>query len=210
LRRLLVATRNRGKLRELRELLGGAEWELEALDTHPEVPECEETGETFDRNACLKAASAARAAGMWALGEDSGLAVDALGGAPGVRSARYAGGHGDDRANNARLLRELEGEPRRGARYVCALALADPEGRIAATASGRCEGEIAFAPRGGGGFGYDPLFLPASRPGFSMAELTPEQKHAIGHRGQALRAFVPRLRAHLPDAPPEDRGGVRP
>ena len=184
----------------MRELLDGPEWELESLDAHPEVPEVEETGETFEENARAKAVCAARSAGIWAVAEDSGLVVDALGGAPGVRSARYAGTHGDDRANNAKLLRELAGETQRDARYVCALVLANPEGRVAVTVRGTCKGRIATAPRGRGGFGYDPLFLPALQPGRSMAELTLEQKHAISHRGKALRAFVPRIRALLETA----------
>ena len=204
MRRLLLATRNPGKLRELRELLDaaglGPDLALETLDAHPEAPEIEETGETFEANARLKAAGSARAAGTWTLAEDSGLVVDALGGAPGVYSARYAGTHGDDRANNARLLRELAGEARRSARYVCVVALANPEGEVVATAGGTCEGEIAAAPRGEGGFGYDPLFLPALCPGRSMAELAPERKRAISHRGRALRAFLPRLRARLETA----------
>ena len=204
MRRILLATRNRGKVRELGELLDGLELELESLDAHPEVPEIEETGETFEQNARAKAAGSARAAGIWAVAEDSGLVVDALGGAPGVFSARYAGTHGDDRANNARLLRELAGESRREARYVCSLALAEPGGQVVATAEGRCEGQIASAARGRAGFGYDSLFLPALQPGRSMAELTLEQKNAISHRGEALRAFLPKLRAAFEnrDSPP--------
>jgi XTP/dITP diphosphohydrolase len=198
--RLLLATRNAGKVRELRELLAGSGIELETLAGHPEVGDVAETGRTFEDNAALKAAHAARASGLWAVGEDSGLEVDALGGAPGVRSARYAGVHGDDAANNARLLRELTGAEQRRARYVCALALASPEGEVVVGARGACEGQIATEPRGSGGFGYDPLFVPERLPQQTMAELTPEQKNAISHRAQALHAFLPLLRAHLTEA----------
>ena len=207
LRRILLATRNLGKVRELRELLVGLELELESLDAHPEVPEIEETGQTFEQNARAKASGSARASGIWAIAEDSGLVVDALGGAPGVFSARFAGRHGDDRANNAKLLRELAGESRREARYVCSLALAEAGGQVVATAEGRCEGSIAAAPRGGGGFGYDPLFLPALQPGRSMAELTLEQKNEISHRGEALRAFLPKIRVLFDGRDPRPRAG---
>jgi XTP/dITP diphosphohydrolase len=198
--KLLLATRNEGKVRELRELLAGTGIQLETLAAHPEVGEIDEKGQSFEDNAALKAAHAARASGMWAVGEDSGLEVDALDGAPGVRSARYAGVQGDDAANNARLLRELHGVAERGARYVCALALAGPDGDVVVGARGACEGRIATAPRGSGGFGYDPLFEPERLPQHTMAELAPEQKNAISHRGQALRAFLPLLRAQLAEA----------
>jgi len=197
--RLLVATRNAGKLAELRALLGevASAIALETLATHPEVGELEETGDSFEANARAKAAAAARASGLFALGEDSGLEVDALGGAPGVRSARYAGGHGDDAANLARLLRELGAAPDRRARFVCVAALADPAGRIVAEARGACEGAIAPAARGANGFGYDPIFLPAARPDQTMAELTRDEKAGLSHRGRALRAILPQLRAAL-------------
>jgi XTP/dITP diphosphohydrolase len=198
-KRLLVATRNAGKLRELKVLLVGAldDLALESLDDHPSVSDVEETGDTFEANARQKASHAARASGLWALAEDSGLEVDSLGGAPGVRSARYAGVQGDDRANLQKLLRELDGKTERRARFVCVAALARPDGAIAATSSGSCEGEIALAPRGSGGFGYDPVFLPAAYGQRTMAELTPGAKAEISHRGQALRALIPLLRAHL-------------
>jgi XTP/dITP diphosphohydrolase len=131
---------------------------------------------------------------MWAVGEDSGLEVDALDGAPGVRSARYAGVQGDDAANNARLLRELHGVAERGARYVCALALAGPDGDVVVGARGACEGRIATAPRGSGGFGYDPLFwLPALS--CSAAELPRAEKNRISHRGLALAQLSAQLQA---------------
>jgi XTP/dITP diphosphohydrolase len=199
MRRLLLATRNEGKLRELHALLDGLELRLETLAGHPEVTDVEEDGATFEENARKKASHAARRSGLWAVAEDSGLCVDALGGAPGVRSARYSGVHGDDAANNARLLRELGPNPDRGAHYVCALALPRPDGEIVASARGVCEGSIAAAPRGTGGFGYDPLFLSERLPGLTMAEMPSEQKNLISHRGQALHAFLPLLRAHLSD-----------
>lgn len=197
--RLLVATRNEGKLVELRALLDDFGLQLETLAGHPEAGDVRESGKTFDENARIKASAAARATGLWAIADDSGLEVAALGGAPGVRSARYAGVHGDDAANNARLLRELDGKTDRHARFVCAMALAQPDGEIEATASGVCEGEITNAPRGTAGFGYDPVFAPTVFPDRTMAELGRAEKNAISHRGAALRAFLPLLRAHLPE-----------
>jgi XTP/dITP diphosphohydrolase len=208
MKRVLLATRNAGKLRELRELLDGVDVRLESLAAHPEVGDVEEDGATFEENARKKAGHAARASGLWSIAEDSGLCVDALGGAPGVRSARYAGVHGDDAANNARLLRDLASIRDRSARYVCVLALARPDGEVVVTTRGVCEGSIALEPRGKGGFGYDPIFVPERIPHVTMAELAPEQKNLISHRGQGLHAFLPLLRAHLldldeskPDAP---------
>jgi XTP/dITP diphosphohydrolase len=193
---LILATRNEGKLRELRPLLAGSGIELETLAGHPEVGEVEETGSTFDDNACLKASHAANVTGCWALGEDSGLVVDALAGAPGVQSARFAGAHGDDEANNERLVRDLEGAVRRSCRYVCALALARPGGEIVTVVRGSCEGTILEQARGEGGFGYDPLFLPAGDTR-SMAELSPDEKAAISHRGRATRSMRPLLIRHV-------------
>jgi XTP/dITP diphosphohydrolase len=198
-RRLLVATRNEGKLRELRALLEGLGLKLETLASHPEASDVRESGTTFDENARLKATSAARATQLWTVADDSGLEVAALGFAPGVRSARYAGVHGDDAANTAKLLRELDGKSDRRARFVCAMALARPDGEIVATAHGVCEGAIGVSPRGSGGFGYDPVFVPAIFPDQTMAELDRHDKNAVSHRGAALRAFLPLLRAHLPE-----------
>jgi XTP/dITP diphosphohydrolase len=197
--RLLVATRNAGKLVELRALLGdlSGELALETLDAHPEVGDLDEPGETFEENARAKAVRAARAARLHTLGEDSGLEVDALGGAPGVRSARYAGGHGDDAANLSKLLAELGAATDRRARFVCVAVLADPEGRVLAETRGTCEGAISLAPRGANGFGYDPVFLPAARPEKTMAELSRDEKSGLSHRGHALRAILPQLRACL-------------
>ena len=193
---LLLATRNDAKVREIRQLLADGPLDLETLASHPEVGEVEETGKTFDENARIKAAHAARTTRQWTIGEDSGLEVDALDLAPGVRSARFAGVHGDDEANNAKLLCDLEGQTMRTARYVCVLALADPDGEIVATMRGTCEGHIAESGRGDGGFGYDPLFVP-QRMDRTMAQLTSAEKNAISHRGQALRAFLPTVRTHV-------------
>ena len=198
-RPLLVATRNEGKLKELRSLLDGTGLRVETLASHPESGDVAESGATFDENARIKASAAARATGLWTIADDSGLEVAALGFAPGVRSARYAGVHGDDAANTAKLLRELDGKTDRRARFVCSIALARPDGEIAATAHGVCEGAIAAAPRGTGGFGYDPVFVPAAFPNQTMAELDRHDKNAVSHRGAALRAFLPLLRAHLPE-----------
>ena len=197
MKRLLVATRNEGKLRELRALLAIPDLQLETLAQHPLIGDLEEIGVTFEANARAKAIHAARRAGMLALGEDSGLEVDALGGAPGVYSARYSGAHGDDSANVAKLLQQLAHADNRRARFVCAVAIAEPDGEVTATARGACEGAIALAPRGQAGFGYDPVFLPDGAPGRTMAELNQDEKAAISHRGQALRRIAPFLRSIL-------------
>jgi len=208
LKRLLLATRNDGKLREMRPFLEGLELRLETLASHPEIGDVDENGATFEENARKKATHAARLSGLWTVAEDSGICVDALGGAPGVRSARYAGVHGDDAANNACLLRELGAATDRRARYVCVLVLARPDGEVVVATRGVCEGEIAREPRGQSGFGYDPLFIPERIPGQTMAQLPRDQKSLISHRAQSLHAFLPLLRAHLldpneakPDAP---------
>ena len=151
-----------------------------------------ETGETFVENALIKARAAAQATGCPAVADDSGIAVAALGGRPGVRSARYAGSTATDEENLAKLLSELSPGGDTGAAYVCALAYADARGEITVQAS--CEGEITHEPRGEGGFGYDPAFLPSDRrDGRTMAELSPREKHAISHRGRAARALAARL-----------------
>ncbi len=192
--RLLIATRNRGKLREYRRLLEGLPLELVTLDDVDVDLDVEETGETFEANARLKAEAYARASGLPTLADDSGLEVDALGGAPGVRSARY--GAPEARSDEDRyrlLLRRLEGVPEeaRTARFVCVVAFADPRAGVLRTARGTCEGRIARAPRGRHGFGYDPVFLLPD--GRTMAELSPEEKNRISHRARALEALRPWL-----------------
>jgi XTP/dITP diphosphohydrolase len=193
---LLLATRNEGKLRELRTLLAGEPIRLESLASHVEVGEIDETGDSFEENAVLKASHAARKTGLWTVGEDSGIEADALDRAPGVRSARYAGVHGDDEANNRKLIEALKGVEDRSARYVCALALADPTGEIVSTVHGVSEGRIIDEPRGAGGFGYDPYFVPEGETR-TNAELSEREKSAISHRGRAVRAFIPILRLQL-------------
>ncbi len=189
--RVIVATSNRGKLEEIRSTIDlpslafttAAELGCESLDV-------EETGSTFLENARLKAVAYARHFNMPALADDSGLQVDALGGAPGVYSSRYAGTDGDDAANNRKLLHALKdvADEDRTARFRSVVVLAYPEGGET-VAEGACEGSIGRSPRGTGGFGYDPLFLPFDAPGRSMAELTLEEKNAISHRGSALRGL---------------------
>lgn len=192
---LVLATRNRKKREEIVAILSDLGLQFGDLSDWRELPEVEETGTTFEENARLKAIAAARGTGHWALGEDSGLVVPALGGAPGVYSARYAGRQGDDEANNAKLLAELARVPQadRSAYYVCSAALADPAGQVHAVTEGRCHGRILDAPRGSGGFGYDPLFLiPEYHRTFG--ELSPLVKHALSHRARALERLRPWLR----------------
>ncbi|MCS5695277.1 XTP/dITP diphosphatase [Desulfofundulus thermocisternus] len=184
--KLVLATRNPGKVRELSQLLSPLGYEVLSLEHFPGVPEVVEDGATFKDNAVKKATAVARHTGQLALADDSGLEVDYLGGAPGVRSARFAGEGHDDRANNEKLLRLLAGVPpeKRTARFRCVVAVATPEGKVLTT-EGTCEGIIAEEPRGEGGFGYDPLFYVPSC-GKTFAELEPEVKNRISHRGRAL------------------------
>lgn len=189
-RRLLLATRNEGKLAELRRILASdlrlADVELvSAADV--EVGDVDETGDTFAANASLKAQAAAESAGLVAVADDSGLVVDALGGAPGVRSARYAGAHGDDDANLAKVLEEMAGVVDRSARFVCAAAVTAPGAEPRVT-HGEISGTLIEAPRGEGGFGYDPIFVPHGEHR-TTAELSPAEKDAISHRGAAFRAL---------------------
>ncbi len=204
-RRLVIATHSEHKLRELRELLQLEQAELVSLDDLGVHGEPIEDGETFETNAAIKARFAVRATGLPVLADDSGLEVDALGGGPGVRTRRYAGEDATDADNNAKLLAALDGLPpeRRGARYVCVLALALPGdagprgGQHVAFARGTCRGRIARAPRGTGGFGYDPIFEPdVEAPGGRTLGLwTPAEKNAISHRARAARRMADRLTA---------------
>lgn len=196
---LVLGTTNAGKLREIVALLAPLGIECRSLAGLPAV-QVEETGETFADNAALKAAAQARAIDAWVLAEDSGLVVPALGGAPGVRSARFSGplppgstATIDDR-NNALLLERLadRGGRDRAAHYACHAALADPAGTIVATSSGTCGGTIATAPRGGGGFGYDPLFI-VTEYHRTFGEIPPAVKAVISHRGRALRTIIPAI-----------------
>ena len=196
--RLVLGSRNKKKLGELVALLGDLPIELTDLSPFPDAPEVDETGTTFEENARLKATQLAPVLGEWVLGEDSGLVVPALGGRPGVYSARFAGTHGDDAANNAKLLAELGGKTGddRRAFYVSTAALADPSGNVIAVVEGRCWGVIAADGRGDGGFGYDPLFvIPEYHASFG--ELSPTVKNALSHRGRAVAKLRPLLRAAM-------------
>jgi len=188
--RLVIASTNAGKVREFRRLLTGMGLEIEA---QPEDLEVEETGATFAENARLKAITVARHTGSWALADDSGLSVAALNGAPGVHSARYAD---TDPARISRLLDELAGSWDRAARFSAALALADPRGTVRIEVEGLCEGVILDAPRGGGGFGYDPVFYVPDT-GLTYAEMDPALKGRIGHRGRAFAQLEAPLRKLL-------------
>lgn len=199
---ILLATRNRGKTKEFREAFGNLGISVKDLHEIEGIPDIEETGETFADNAFLKAKAVADRVGMAVLADDSGLRVDALGGAPGVYSARYAGEEAIDANNNAKLVRELErleaagelvveGDPEQlsAASFVCALVLYDPADGSKLEVEGTVEGRILRKARGEGGFGYDPLFWLPER-GKSMAQLSPEEKNAISHRGNALRKLL--------------------
>lgn len=190
--RVVVASGNAHKLRELSAMLGGA-YELVSMKDAGFEGEVDETGETFEQNAVIKAEAVMRATGLPALADDSGLAVDALGGAPGVRSARYAGTHGDDQANNELLLRNMAGVSNRACKFVCAMALALP-GEETRVVTGECPGELLDAPKGGGGFGYDPLFR--FRDGQTFGEMSDEEKNRVSHRAAAAE----KLRAVLSQA----------
>ncbi len=187
-RPLILASSNSGKWREFNAFfqLHAPAWELRPMPAELTV---EESGSTFAENALLKAKAVAESLGEWAIADDSGLAVEALGGAPGIHSARYAP---NDAARIQRLLREMEGIPNRKASFHCAIALVDPQGQVQALVEGICHGEILARPRGEGGFGYDPLFW-VPEVGLTFAEMSPAQKEALGHRGQALRALQEQL-----------------
>lgn len=192
--RLIIATRNAHKIEEITAILGSA-WDVHGVATLPAAPEVEETGKTFEANAALKAVAIAGMTNDLVLADDSGLEVDALDGAPGVYSARYAGAQASDAENRRKLLAELERTGARGksrtARFRCALVLAQA-GRVLATVDGRVEGVIINQEKGAGGFGYDPLFVPE---GFceTFAQLPAETKNGISHRGRALQQMQPRL-----------------
>ena len=191
--RLLLATRNRGKLVELRRML--SDFDVVGLADVPEFPEAPETGATFAENALAKARDAAAATGLPSVADDSGLAVDALNGMPGVLSARWSGRHGDDRANLELLLAQVGDVPdeRRGAAFVCAAALVVPGGPETVV-HGAWTGRLTRAPRGTNGFGYDPIFVPDGETRTS-AELSADEKDAASHRARALQALLPHLRA---------------
>ncbi|MGP4003849.1 RdgB/HAM1 family non-canonical purine NTP pyrophosphatase [Streptomyces sp. 8N706] len=196
MQRLILATRNTNKVTELRAILAGAglSVELVGADAYPDVPDVKETGVSFAENALLKAHGLARATGLPAVADDSGLCVDVLGGAPGIFSARWAGRHGDDRANLELLLGQLAdiADTHRTAHFACAAALALPDG-TERVVEGRLHGTLRHAPSGTGGFGYDPILQPEGETR-TCAEMTPEEKNAISHRGNAFRALAPVVR----------------
>lgn len=196
MKRFVLASGNKNKLIELRDMLSDIDVELVSRIDAGVLTDIEETGETFEENARLKAAGVAKAAGSPAIADDSGLITDALDGAPGVYSARYGGSH--DKSDGFRctlLLKNMENKQPRSARFVSCICCVFPNGDVI-EARGECEGEILCAPRGDNGFGYDPVFLPA---GFdrSMAELSPEEKNEISHRGKAVRGFKTMLKEYL-------------
>jgi len=185
---LILATRNTGKIKEIRHLLAGSGWQVKPCDVYKGCPEPEETGDTFQENALIKARAIAEYTGQICLADDSGLEVDALDGAPGIRSARYSGPDATDISNNTLLLQNLSGlrDDRRTGRFRCAIAILTPSGRIWTT-SGTCEGHIGNKARGSRGFGYDPLFTPVGY-NQTFGELDPNVKNSISHRGKAIQA----------------------
>jgi len=198
--RVVLATRNQHKVAELRRILDGSGMDIELVGTEEfaDLPDVAETGATFAANALLKAKDVAQRTGLVAIADDSGLCVDALNGMPGILSARWAGKHGDDAANLQLVLAQLADVPhsRRGAAFHCAAAVATPEGDERVV-EGVLEGSLIDSPRGTNGFGYDPIFTPRGY-ALTTAELTPAEKDAISHRGQAFRALVPVLAEMLP------------
>lgn len=192
---LLVATNNEGKVRELSQFLSDFPFCLRLLGEFPDIDEAEETGETFAENATIKALHYSAHSGLLTLSDDSGLVVDALGGAPGVRSARYAGRAATYAERMSKLVAELDatGDTERRARFVCVIAVADPSAGTLHTFEGACEGRIARAPRGPGGFGYDPLFIPDGHDR-TFGELPQEVKHTLSHRARALAQAARHLR----------------
>ncbi|MFO7606818.1 MAG: XTP/dITP diphosphatase [Desulfurivibrionaceae bacterium] len=185
---IVLATRNEGKVREFREILSDFDVDLRSLNDFGPIPEAVEDGETFDENAYKKAHFTAKVLGLPAMSDDSGLVVEALNGAPGVHSARYAGDKADDKDNIAKLLKEMEGIEDRRAAFECVISLAVPSGP-ALTYEGRCKGTITTKPSGSGGFGYDPVFY-SPELGKTFAESTLEEKNQISHRGRALKELA--------------------
>ena len=182
---LLLGTRNRGKVKEITSILEDSGWSFSSLSEFEYVESPEEIGETYADNAMLKARFYAAATGQYALADDSGLEVEALAGAPGVLSARYAGENASDADRRELLLSQLAGDNERKARFVSVVAIADPDGTVLNVSEGICEGTLTLAPRGTGGFGYDPLFIPDGYDQ-TFAELAPDVKNRISHRGRAL------------------------
>ena len=196
--KFILATHNPGKLREMADILSHLGVEVVSPADVGITVEVEETGATFAENAMLKAKAICAASGLPAIADDSGLCVDALNGGPGVYSARYGGEDLDDKGRYTLLLNSMRGQTTRAAHFACAIACAFPGGKTL-TAEGRCDGAIAFAPLGGGGFGYDPVFLVPEK-GKTFGQLTAEEKSEISHRGRALRDFSAKLETYLKKA----------
>lgn len=199
---LIIASKNEGKIREIVDVLNLHDAKICTFKDYPSWPEVEETGSTFYDNALIKARALVEAFGKTAIADDSGLEVDALGGEPGVYSARYAGEEGNPEKNNEKLLRELEGveEGKRTARFRCVAVLLTPDGWVA-SADGTLEGRIGFEPRGKRGFGYDPIFIPEDETR-TVAEMPADEKNAISHRGKAFRKLkekIPELKERVKD-----------
>jgi len=194
--RIVLASRNAKKAGEISDLLNPHGFEVVPVTEYPDVPDVIEDGDTFAANAAKKATQVATALDQWVIGEDSGLCVDALKGAPGIYSARYSGEQGDDEANNDKLLTELSdiADAQRGAGYVCSVALSDPAGQVKIALEGTCRGRILTERRGNGGFGYDPLFL-VREYHRTFGELKPVVKQRISHRARAFSRFIPQLLA---------------
>ncbi|MFN9720673.1 MAG: RdgB/HAM1 family non-canonical purine NTP pyrophosphatase [Planctomycetota bacterium] len=192
---IVLSSRNKKKAREVSEILAPAGFVVVPVTDFPDVPEVEEDGTSFAENAAKKASLVARHLSRWVIGEDSGLQVDALGGAPGIYSARFSGEEATDESNNEKLVRELADVPDalRGAGYVCSVALSDPSGNIRIACEGTCRGRILQTPFGAGGFGYDPYFLiPEYHETFG--QLSSVVKHRLSHRARAFAKFLPLLR----------------
>lgn len=194
MKKVVAATNNAKKLEEMNRILTQLGWEVVGLRSCGDFPEPVEDADSFEGNARIKALAAHRNTGLAAIADDSGLMVEALGGAPGVYSSRYAGEGATDADNNAKLLHELADVPagQRAAAYACAIVFIDDDGSEH-SAWGTCEGEIGFEPTGEGGFGYDPYFLSADYPGQTLAQVDARAKDAISHRGKALRSLVAKL-----------------
>lgn len=199
MKKIVIATKNEGKLREMRAALSALPVEVLSLSELDPLPDAVEDGATFEDNARIKAHFFCRRTGLACIADDSGLEVEALGGAPGVHSARFNGVHGDDAANNEKLVKELEakGCSSSAADYRCVLVFEDTDGRVI-KADGRVDGWVRLTPSGSGGFGYDPYFyLSTAQDAKTMAELTMDEKNALSHRGKALRLLVPMLEDYL-------------
>ncbi len=197
--KVILATHNKGKISEMQTLLADMGIEVIAMDQAGDIPEIVEDGSTFYENAMKKASTVAKATGLTAIADDSGLEVDALNGQPGVFSARYAGEHASDQENYQKLLKELQNIPsgKRTARFKCVIVTCKPDGRCI-SAEGVCEGAITEMPRGKQGFGYDPVFIPRGSQK-TMAEITKDEKNKISHRGMALRSLKEQLKGFLND-----------